>query len=517
MFRKILIRNLAFAILVLSVFFFTTKKFIFKLEEEIAQQKLEKNALKVEQLFNSHLSMIRPPLKETFINIIGRLYTWQDFNKLFFEFSTSFPQIERISLFKKGKKVAEISKPGFPAEKVAPINGETGLSAIYIYNNVPYVDFEINNQKGDVVRGTVELKTLFEKAREYNSSLKGEIVFYSKNPDKVKRKGGFFYYPLLDGKWCFEMPKGAELFIHGRQFKKIFFIFSLFALMGTFLYSVFTEKFFYRNFSALAGIDIYSENGVENILKDYKFLRKEISNLEKKLQIQEVVGILGRNVSVIGHELRNPIAAMRNAQYFLEKQLPQEVNKDNIKKHLRILRNEIRELSSMVEDILTLSRVKAPVYTREDINEIIKEVVHAFKQDNPLIEFKLNLGKVPEVDVDRREIRQVISNLLRNSCEAITPPGEIEIRTKNKKNAVEITIQDTGCGIPEEKIDDIFKPFVSTKSSGMGFGLTTVKRIVEERHRGKIKVESELGKYTRFTVLLPHQQRIGEVSKGDRK
>jgi len=508
MFKKILIRNFVFAILILLVFFFITRKFIFKLEREVVQQKLEKNALKIEELFNSHLSMIRAPLKETFINIIDRLYTWQDFNKLFFEFSTSFPQIERISLFKEGKKVAEISKPGFPAEKVAPINKETGLSGIYIYNNVPYVDFEINNEKGDVVRGTVELKTLFEKASKYNPSLKGEIVFYSKSPDKLKRKEGFFYYPLLNGKWCFEMPKGAELFIQSRQFKKIFFVFSFFVLFALFLYSIFTEKIFYRNFSALAGIDVYSESEIENILKEYKFLKKEISDLKRKVQVQEVVGILGRNVSVIGHELRNPIAAIRNAQYFLEKQLPQEVNKDNIKKHLKILRNEIRELSSMVEDILTLSRVKAPLYTCEDINEIIKEVIQAFKEDNPLIEFKLSLGKVPRINMDTREIRQVISNLVRNSCEAITPPGEIEIQTKAKKNGVEITIQDTGCGIPEENMEDIFKPFVSTKSSGMGFGLPTVKRIVEERHRGKIKIESQLGKYTRFTIFLP---------KGDEK
>ena len=252
----------------------------------------------------------------------------------------------------------------------------------------------------------------------------------------------------------------------------------------------------------------YQKNYIENILKEYKSLKKEISDLKRKVQVQEVVGILGRNVSVIGHELRNPIAAIRNAQYFLEKQLPQEVNKNNIKKHLKILRNEIRELSSMVEDILTLSRVKAPLYTCEDINEIIKEVIQAFKEDNPLIEFKLSLGKVPRINMDTREIRQVISNLVRNSCEAITPPGEIEIQTKAKKNGVEITIQDTGCGIPEENMEDIFKPFVSTKSSGMGFGLPTVKRIVEERHRGKIKIESQLGKYTRFTIFLP---------KGDEK
>ncbi|MCP2619565.1 ATP-binding protein, partial [Candidatus Aminicenantes bacterium AC-335-K20] len=138
------------------------------------------------------------------------------------------------------------------------------------------------------------------------------------------------------------------------------------------------------------------------------------------------------------------------------------------------------------------------------IEESIKLISNELKGKKITIEksFESNL---PTIIVDADKLRQVFTNLLMNSIEAIERKGKIKIiaGAKNRK-FVKIIISDTGCGIPSEILPEIFEPFFTTKSSGTGLGLANAKKIIEQ-HKGSIQVFSERGKGTTFEIIIPRR------------
>jgi signal transduction histidine kinase len=111
-------------------------------------------------------------------------------------------------------------------------------------------------------------------------------------------------------------------------------------------------------------------------------------------------------------------------------------------------------------------------------------------------------GKIPETLIDSDQITQMLLNIFMNSIEAMEPGGELRVAMRLKNGKIELSISDTGEGIPQKDKDRIFDPFFTTKSSGTGLGLTIVYRIIED-HEGEIKVRSEENKGTTFYITLP--------------
>jgi len=107
---------------------------------------------------------------------------------------------------------------------------------------------------------------------------------------------------------------------------------------------------------------------------------------------------------------------------------------------------------------------------------------------------------------DAVRLERVILNLTNNALEAMDNKGRVEITAAEKHDAggpgIELTVSDTGCGIPPENIEAIFKPFFTTKQAGTGLGMAIIQKIIEE-HQGQIKVESEVGKGTTLIIFLP--------------
>ena len=106
--------------------------------------------------------------------------------------------------------------------------------------------------------------------------------------------------------------------------------------------------------------------------------------------------------------------------------------------------------------------------------------------------------------VDENQIQQIFFNLIKNAAEAIREDGTVTITAKEDDNKVKIQIQDTGCGIPEDKLDEVFKPFYTTKGEGKGsgYGLAIVKELVQ-RNNGNIYVKSRIGEGTTFYLEFP--------------
>ena len=496
----------------LAAVFFISGNFIKSNEKEQARARLEASRKNMEVTFNEYFALMRPPLRETFISLVLKLQEWGQLNTFFVKFSSLYPQIERIALYSSGSRLAEMSRWPEGSFGKAQIDSETSLSNIFWIAGTPYVEFSLSSDNVREIRGTIALAGFIEAAEKLTLTPRGAVNIYSVLPENRKtpvESGEFIEkaYPLMAGRWTLSVKEESKEF-HGvyTRFRSGFLAFSILVICLTFAQSMSFAKNVTGRLASLAGghiapgVSSDEISALEDKLSGFNDIK---SKLKKQISSQESDGILGQHVAVIGHEFRNPIAAIKNAQYFIQSQLPAAAKSGKIGRHLDIIKIEIKQISFMIEDLLSLSRLKPPVYALCDIGRILTESAEVFEQEHKLIDFELAVKKIPRVRADASEIRQVFSNIIKNACEAITPPGEIKITLSSDKNFITIKFSDTGCGISEDKKEEIWKPFFSTKSSGMGFGLTTVKRIVEERHKGKILFVSREGMGTEVTVNLP--------------
>ncbi len=224
--------------------------------------------------------------------------------------------------------------------------------------------------------------------------------------------------------------------------------------------------------------------------------------LEEKLVRSEKLAIIGKLASSVAHELRNPLGVIKNAVYYLN-MLEPVINSPKIKENLDVINREIDNSDKVITNLLEFSRAKEPVFHPENINLIVREALDRSRIPAN-IELVLELGDdLPKIKADAFQMSQVFSNITKNALEAMRKGGTLRIKTEFKHNTfVEVTISDTGPGIPKENIDRIFEPLFSTKAKGTGLGLTVCLEIVE-RHNGRIEVDSDIGKGAAFRVQLP--------------
>jgi signal transduction histidine kinase len=193
--------------------------------------------------------------------------------------------------------------------------------------------------------------------------------------------------------------------------------------------------------------------------------------------------------------------------------------KDEIlQQSIKIINDEIQHLNEFVKECLGFVRPLTTHHFDEiAINEvlnIVKDgVSHMFEELSEKIKITTDMDpKLPLVQANYEEIKQAFLNILRNNYEAMEKGGELLIKTCFKSDPppgyVEINISDNGVGIKKENMKRIFRPFFTTKVKGTGLGLAICRRIIEERHHGKISILSEDGKGTTVRVELPIHQTL---------
>ena len=215
----------------------------------------------------------------------------------------------------------------------------------------------------------------------------------------------------------------------------------------------------------------------------------------------EKLTMLGQLAGGVGHELRNPLGAMKNASYFLNMIL--EEPEPEIKETLEILEKEIKTSEIIINTLLGFARPKLPLLQKVDINNLIQEVVSGTTVPEN-IEIVKDLNKtLPTVLADPSQLTIVFGNIISNATQAITEGGRISIKTSiPNPEIIAIAIQDTGIGISQENIGKLFEPLFTTKAKGIGLGLAISKLIVES-HGGIIKAQSEEGKGSTFSIEIP--------------
>jgi len=165
-----------------------------------------------------------------------------------------------------------------------------------------------------------------------------------------------------------------------------------------------------------------------------------------------------------------------------------------------IISEEVDRTNSLVTRFLDFAR---PLEPRRETTDITKVIDNAARHAR--VEIIRNYSpEVPPLPIDPALMEQVFINLLSNAAQASPPDAPITVVTRAANNEAEVSVIDRGCGIPPDKIETIFNPFVTTKQSGVGLGLAIVAKIIDG-HGGRIAVESEPGKGSTFRVCLPIQ------------
>ena len=256
---------------------------------------------------------------------------------------------------------------------------------------------------------------------------------------------------------------------------------------------------------------IYNEKGNEiasvGIFKDLRErlkMERELREIQQALLQSEKLAAMGRLTSQVAHELNNPIYGIMNTLELLKTEIPPENKRRRI---LELSLSEIQRLSEMLRNMLSFSKPeeekRRPVKIDELIEGILLVMEKQMKESNIQVEASFD-SDIPEVMASTNQMRQVMLNILKNAKEAMPKGGTLTVRTAREGNKVLITTQDTGIGIPEEIRDKIFEAFFTTKQKvkGVGLGLSVCYGIIKD-HGGEIKVESEEGKGTTFTISLP--------------
>jgi two-component system NtrC family sensor kinase len=232
---------------------------------------------------------------------------------------------------------------------------------------------------------------------------------------------------------------------------------------------------------------------------------------EKRLQQQviqsERLAVVGRMSANVAHEIKNPLGTIVLNADLLEEELERFAGADTTeaKALLEIIKSELDRLIEVVEEYLQFARIPNVKLEKGNVNEIISDLLYFLKEDvsgrNVVLVEELE-KTLPEVQLDPKQLRQALLNIVKNSIEAMPEGGKLTVGTESKNGWVEIRIADTGRGIPDENSELVFTPFFSTKHGGTGLGLPITSHIVEEHH-GTISVESFVDLGTIFTIRLP--------------
>ena len=237
---------------------------------------------------------------------------------------------------------------------------------------------------------------------------------------------------------------------------------------------------------------------------------KRQSELKAQLEHKERLASLGEMIAGVSHEIRNPLGIIRSTAELLGNTSPEGPSK----KLTDVIVEESSRLNNIVTEFLDFARPRKPNFEQCTLGDILlKNIVMfnpQFKKDNIKVSHNIAAGSFPII-ADPNLLYRCFVNILSNAVQAMKDGGKITITVK-KQNAMKgynVYIEDTGAGIPEEKLSKIFNPFFSTKDEGSGLGLSIVKSIVEG-HGGSVHIASVEDRGTTVTVFLPENQGLAE-------
>ena len=232
---------------------------------------------------------------------------------------------------------------------------------------------------------------------------------------------------------------------------------------------------------------------------------RSLQEAQAEVRRAERLAALGQLTAGLAHELRNPLGTMKTSAEMLARQVAQE---NAIAKEMAgFIASEVDRTNSLITRFLDFARPQHLKLETADIAALLDGAIGRFEREQKdmgtsVTVFKNYSPDVPPVRFDAQLMERVVSNLLVNAAQASPPGGIVTVKTLSDQDEVEVAVIDRGSGIDPKNIENIFNPFFTTKSDGIGFGLAIISKIVDE-HGGRITVESALGEGSVFRVFLP--------------
>jgi PAS domain S-box-containing protein len=228
-------------------------------------------------------------------------------------------------------------------------------------------------------------------------------------------------------------------------------------------------------------------------------------NLQEKLQEKERLAAIGQTAGMVGHDLRNPLQSITGEVYLAKGELdslPDGETKSCLQESIQTIEAQVSYMDKIVSDLQTFVK---PVEAQMQIINL-KPLIAALIAQKGIpknIQANIQVQGALTVQADPQLLKRVLINLITNAEQAMPDGGELTVKAHgSSQGKVQIIVEDTGNGIPEEIKSKIFTPLFTTKSKGQGFGLAVCKRVIEAQG-GTITFESQVGKGTKFIIELP--------------
>ncbi|MBI5586573.1 MAG: sensor histidine kinase, partial [Deltaproteobacteria bacterium] len=228
----------------------------------------------------------------------------------------------------------------------------------------------------------------------------------------------------------------------------------------------------------------------------------ELESAQKKLLHAERLTAVGQGVVRVAHEIKNPLMIIGGFARQVARKIPGDepsVNK------LNLIVEEVGRLEKLLTEVRDFTRVREPALQDADINQVVGQVVELMDSAATAAGVRLDLELSPEPGTcrfDPDQIKQVLINLIKNAVEAMPQGGRVILRTRGNSQGVFVDVEDTGPGIPQEHLNEIFNAFFTTKEKGTGLGLAVSLKILND-HNGELLVSSHVGEGSVFSVRLP--------------
>lgn len=320
-----------------------------------------------------------------------------------------------------------------------------------------------------------------------------------------------FNVPHPEGQHCYRLFREADRPCPECPAHRSFRSNSVCRCMGTFKIGGQTRQF------EMVASPIHNPDSPESRILIFK---RDVT-LEQEYQAKyyqaEKMATIGMLAAGVAHEINNPLTAVYGLAEGIRRRLPvikesvDEALFADVAEYTETILMECRRCRDIVRSMLSFSRPHTLAFSPVCLNEVVTDTLNILRR--PLekrakqgLRLTVNLfSGLPTVPGDEAQLKQVLLNILVNSMDALEGEGEITITTHPENdNTVNLSVEDTGCGIPPENMDKLFNPFFTTKpvGKGPGIGLAACYSIVREHH-GVIEVASEVGLGTHFTVKLP--------------
>ncbi len=231
----------------------------------------------------------------------------------------------------------------------------------------------------------------------------------------------------------------------------------------------------------------------------------EVKAMERKLLQNERLASIGRALSFVTHEVKNPLVVIGG---FARSLLRESRLSHGQREKLEIIAGEVKRLEGLLEEIQDFSKPLRLNRERVHLAPFLEGEISILRDSEICrgVRVELSVEGDPVVRADRERLRQVLVNLIKNSLEAMEKRGNILVKAaQGNEGRVEITVEDDGKGIPEDKVEDLFQPFFTTKPGGTGLGLPLCRKIVGD-HGGDMTMRPRPGGGTIVTIRLPLEE-----------